>query len=188
MLQNMGRPNYHTFRFHYWDWRREIQVERADDIFLINRLGITRPNGNNQPQVYGDLFNSSWDTICWYGGSGNVVESKGTICNPQNKTGPLLRCPFLPGRNVCDSSNPDWPTLTNVNTAISKPTYDTESYNRTTTEDSFRNFMEGFDGSVSVEECSNSALCSCNVGGVDCVGNNADSPLQRLLHNSVSAI
>ena len=85
MLESMGDQNYYTFRTHYWDWRREIQMAN-DDIFVRNRVGESR-NISNQPQVRGDLFDGGWDTICWYDGSGNVSMPKGTTCDPRIKTG-----------------------------------------------------------------------------------------------------
>ena len=177
MLQARGDPNYHTFRVPYWDWRKN---NRSDEVFRSNRLGNSSLNENNQSLVSGDLFSDGWDTICWYNGSGNVIIQKGTICNPNNKTGPLLRCPH--SNNFCNDSHPNWPTNGDVDKAIKKPLYDTESYNRSATDKSFRNFMEGFDGSVSTNECASNGLCMCEERGDDCTG----QPLQRRLHNAVS--
>ena len=187
MLLTMGQENYYTFRTHYWDWRREIQIDVTDQIFLENRLGVTRPNEAGQPQVYGDLYTNGWNTVCWYGGSGNVMEPRGTICNPNVNTGPLLRCPFLPDEDPCNSTNRDWPNATDVNVALSKPEYDTEPFNKTATLDSFRNFMEGNDLEISIEDCRQNRLCSCEVGGPNCEGADASIPILRRLHNSVSA-
>ena len=38
MLRTMGHEDYHTFRTHFWDWRREIQMT-SPSIFQYNRLG-----------------------------------------------------------------------------------------------------------------------------------------------------
>ena len=163
-------------------------MDKADQIFVEGRLGETRANSNGQPQVFGDLFDEGWDTVCWYDGSGNVpAPSGGGICDPAIRTGPLLRCPFNPdsSRDVCSFDNPDWPTREDVRNAIGKPIYDTENYGRITTEESFRNFMEGFDVGVSVEECAASALCRCGEA-VDCDSDANEAPLQRRLHNTVS--
>lgn len=188
MLRTMGRENYHTFRTHYWDWRRETQITShgTDEIFLESRLGMTRPNEAGQPQVYGDLYTNGWNTVCWYGGSGNVMEPRGTICDPSVNTGPLLRCPFLP-EDPCNSTNHDWPNITDVNVALSKPEYDTEPFNKTATVDSFRNFMEGNDIEISIPDCRRNRLCACEVGGPNCEGADASTPILRRLHNSVSA-
>ena len=181
MLKSMGDPDYHTFRTHYWDWRQHDRSE----IFKEESLGKTVVNENNQPQVTGELFKHSWDTVCWYNGSGDVVGQKGAVCNPNDKTGPLLRCPFL-DPDPCNSNNPNWPTFNQVRDAINKPFYDTESYDTMTTDESFRNFLEGFDGSIEIGDCAKNTLCECVVGGVNCDGDNASLPLQRLLHNTVS--
>ncbi len=85
MLKSQGEYDYHTFRIHYWDWRRG---SRSHELFQMNKLGRSITNQNGQSQVSGDLVSDGWDTICWYNGSGNA---KGTICNPNIKTGPLLR-------------------------------------------------------------------------------------------------
>ena len=188
MLKSMGVSDYHTFRLHYWDWRREVQMDQADDIFVEERLGETRANDNGQPQVYGDLFEGGWSTICWHNGSGNVDMPRGAICDPGIDTGPLLRCPFISDRDVCARDNPDWPSRAEVDAAIRKPQYDTASFNIQTGEDSFRNFMEGFDLSpgLSVEECADDGLCFCLIGNRNCDGPNSNFPARNRLHNSVS--
>ena len=152
----------------------------ADSLFEENRLGVSRMNENNQYQVYGDLFNEGWNTTCWYGGSGNVMQEVGTVCDPRTNTGPLLRCPHYNGRDICRPDNPNWPTIDSVNTTISKPDYDTDDYRRNTDSNSFRNFMEGFEvlEDVSEAECSGMPLCNHNDG----------VSIQRHLHNTVSFI
>ena len=177
MLKSMGESDYHTFRTHYWDWRQHDRSE----VFKEESLGKTVANENNQPIVTGELFKDGWDTVCWFNGSGNVDIQKGTICNPNNKTGPLLRCPFP---DSCNTDNPKWPTFNQVRDAINKPFYDTKSYDMMTTDESFRNFMEGFE-SVEIGDCAENTLCKCEVGGVNC-GVNSSIPLQRHLHNTVS--
>ncbi len=172
-------------RIHYWDWRRE---RRSHELFQMNKLGTSITNQNGQSQVSGDLVGDGWDTICWYNGSGNVTIPKGTICNPNIKTGPLLRCPLINDSSVCDDNKPNyWPTYGDVDNAINKQVYDTESFDKNATADSFRNFMEGFDNNVSIDECASNNLCICEGGGrVDCIGEDSSSPLQRRLHNAVS--
>ena len=179
MLESMGDQNYYTFRTHYWDWRIEIQMAN-DNIFVPNRLGERR---NSQPQVHGDLFDGGWDTICWYGGSGNVSMPKGTTCDPRIKTGPLLRCPLLGNKDPCDRNN-DWPTRADVDKALNKQQYDTQSYDKYARE-SFRNFMEGYDSSVSIDDCRSDPQCFCE-GRPDCTGDNPGIPLKIHLHNLVS--
>ena len=185
MLHKVGRANYHTFRTHFWDWRREIQMT-SPSIFQASRLG----NIADQSRVNGNLYLNGWNTTCWYGGSGGVNETKGTICDPNINTGPLLRCPSVPADSInpCSSFNDDWPTIADVNNAINKPDYDTRPFDKYATTDSFRNFMEGFDSSLDRNECAENALCKCEVGGVHCEGADSDDPLLRRLHNSVSAM
>ena len=175
MLKSMGESDYHTFRTHYWDWRQHDRSE----IFKDKRLGETL---NQPPLVTGELFKDGWDTVCWFGGSGGVDIQKGTICNPNVKTGPLFRCPFP---DSCNSNNANWPTFVQVKDAINKPSYDTESYDMTTTDESFRNFMEGFEF-INIDACRKNKLCKCEVGRMDCKGNDSRLPLQRYLHNTVS--
>lgn len=194
MLQQDNNEDYYKFRIHYWDWRQEIQQETSSDgdgeatdlIFRFNRLGVTMTNGNGQQQVRGALYTGGWETICCYRCSGNSNIPVGTICNPNTKTGPLLRCPLIPGsnRDPCLVSNSEWPTQEHVNEALARPVYDTPNFETDTTYRSFRSLMEGYDNRISVEECGNSALCLCD-NGPDC-GEGASSPLQRRLHNTVS--
>lgn len=165
MLKSTGQTDYHTFRLNYWDWRN---LNRAE-LFTTERLGA---NVIDQPGLRGLIFNAGWDTICWYNGSGNVTATKGTICDPRDPTGPIQRCPTVLGINPCTSPN-NWPSSEDVEAALIKPLYDTETFNRDATDRSFRNLMEGFENGISDEDCSNNNLC---VGGV-----------QRHLHNSVSA-
>ena len=183
MLRRMGREDYHTFRTHFWDWRREIQMT-SPSIFQYNRLGERREIAG-QSRVYGNLYSNGWNTICWYGGSGGVNQPKGTICNPNNSTGPLLRCPSVSADSVnpCNSSNDDWPTIAHVNDAINMPDYDKPPFDKYATAGSFRNYMEGFDSSLDETECADNRLCNCEDGGED-----GCKPLLRLLHNSVSAM
>ena len=185
MLRTMGHDDYHTFRTHFWDWRREIQMT-SPSIFQYNRLG-GRQEIAGQSHVYGNLYSNSWNTICWYGGSGGVNQPKGTICDPNINTGPLLRCPS-DSINPCSSSNDDWPTIADVNNAINKPDYDTEPFDKYAKAGSFRNYMEGFDSSLDNKKCAQNSLCKCEVGAVHCEGADSDKPLLRRLHNSVSVI
>ena len=172
MLESMGDQNYYTFRTHYWDWRRETQMAN-DDIFVRNRLGESVNS-----QVHGDLFDGGWNTTCW-----NM--QMGTTCDPRINTGPLLRCPLLGNKDPCDRTNTDWPTRADVDKALGKQQYDTQSYNKRASEESFRNFMEGFDSTVSIDDCRSDPQCLCE-GRPDCTGDNPGIPLKRNLHNLVS--
>ncbi len=184
MLESQGESDYHTFRIPYWDWRRG---SRSDEIFRKKRLGVSELNKNGQYQVSGDLFGrDGWNTIRWHNGSGNEMRPKGTICNPNINTGPLLRCPLINGTNVCDDKNPSWPTKGDVDNAISKPDYDTDSFDKMADPNSFRNAMEGFDGSVSRSECAKDNLCLCGNKDFNCTGKvPTGPPLKRLLHDAV---
>ena len=179
MLRKMGHEDYDTFRTHFWDWRHEIQMT-SPSIFQYSRLGeIT-----DQSDVDGNLYSNSWNTICWYRGTGGVNEPKGTICNPDTYTGPLLHCSSVTaGTNPCSSSYVDWPTIADVNDAINMPDYDKTPFDKYATAGSFRNYMEGFDSSLDKTECADNRLCNCEDGGED-----GCKPLLRLLHNSVSAV
>ena len=161
MLKSMNRPNYHTFRINYWDWRDQNRAE----LLTADKLGA---NVNGQSELQGVLFDAGWDTICWYNGSGGVMTMRGTICDPRVNTGCIQRCPIIDGINPCKSPN-NWPTSDNVEDALTKAFYDTETFNPEATETSFRNLMEGFEV---VEDCGNNQLC---------IRNN-----QRHLHNTVS--
>ena len=178
MLKASGDSEYYNFRTYYWDWRRE---DTRADIFTAERMGERFRNPDGQPGVRGDLFNEGWDTVCWFNASGGVNIAKGTICDSSINTGPLLRCPFVDGDvnselGPCRSDNDDWPTMETYDTAISKAVYDTPAFNRTTTDSSFRNFMEGFER---VDDCNDNRLCITNPDG---------SGLQRHLHNTVSLL
>ncbi len=168
MLKANGRPDdYYTFRLPYWDWRRETLRGESEGIFTRNKLGVIERQ-NDQPLVTGELFgNSSWDTACWYEGSGGISNPRDdNICDPEVNTGLLTRCP---SPETCDKSNSNWPTIDDINTALSISTFDTPGYNKTST-NSFRNFLEGFDP---VDNCTGRQLCSDDGG-------------QRYLHNAVS--
>ena len=186
MLKTAHEPDYHTFRFHFWDWRREIQTEKGVNIFTEARLGETRPNAGDQPMVYGDLVSGvGWNTICWYGGSGNLIEPLGTVCNPHNDTGPLTRCPTVHGQDVCRLDNPNWPSMADYDEAMGRPVYDTPDYAKKTSNESFRSFMEGFYmPPISKEECAKDPLCGC--GQDFYCGEGSLDPMSNLLHNAVS--
>ena len=160
MLKSMNRLNYYEFRLNFWDW---TDVNRTQ-IFTTDKLGENIGNS----QVNGAIFNTGWDTICWYNGSGNVTEPRGTTCDPRNNTGPLQRCPTVDGDNPCEMQD-NWPTIEDVEGALAKPKYDVKTYNKEANKKSFRNLLEGFE---TKKKCDNNL----------CVGN-----IQRHLHNTVSA-
>ncbi len=199
------RPNtYHTFRLHYWDWRFEQQTSENSP-FVSDRLGVTTDNGSVQfminrlrvttanGSVRIDLVSSAigWETRCW-----NV---KGQICNPNELTGSLRRCPRTDsGADPCRFDNPLWPTIDNVNNAIGMSSYDGSTYNKFSTS-GFRNYMEGFnvltDDRAGRQDCAGDELCQCETGGSACSCETEDSgcegsqprdPIARILHNSVS--
>ena len=157
MLKNMGEEDYHRFRLPYWDWRSEIQNSfgiKSEDLFTADRLGETR-FVDGFPQVFGSLYNGSWDTICW--------QQLGVICDPGVSTGPLQRCPIA---DACLSTNPDWPTLKDVNDGIAIEEYDAPPYD-ILSEDGFRNYMD-FDVGSDIDECREDGMCQCVVGGIEC--------------------
>ena len=163
MLQRLGRNDYHSFRLPYWDWRVEIQRSSsgipAEELFTESRFGATR-SVNGFPHVVGDIVGpNGWnDTLCAF--------KKFQICDPNEETGPLQRCPFT-GTNPCHSSNPDWPTIKQVNEAISLTTYDSPPYN-ISSKTGFRPFID-FDIHDDLEECRNDRMCFCFPhGGNDC--------------------
>ena len=159
-LQNMGRLDYHTFRLPYWDWRRELFTSSSigpEEIFVENRLGATR-NVSGFARVFGSIYEDGWDTICWL--------IRGDICDPNVSTGPLQRCPFT-GTDPCSNSNPDWPTLQEVNNAMMIGSYDHPPYNFFTPF-GYRSFVDNKIGS-DFDECRNDRMCTCRpFGGPFC--------------------
>ena len=167
MLQGMGQQDYHTFRLPYWDWRTEIQTTfgvRSEELFTESRLGVTR-NVSGFPHVFGTLYEGTWETICWL--------QLGQICDPRIGTGPLQRCPFT-GTDPCNSSNPDWPTLQNVDGAMRIDEYDAPPYT-IFSRDGFRSFVD-FKVGDDLDECRSNRLCQCLPGGPSCVEINGIPP------------
>jgi len=161
MLKSIGDANYHTFRLPYWDWRIEIQNStgiRVEDLFTETRFGATH-NVSGFPRVVGDITGpDGWDAVC----SRIFVQ----LCDPNISTGPLQRCPFT-GTNPCHSSNPDWPTIKQVNDVISSDTYDSSPYNLFS-KTGFRASLD-FDIHNDFEECRNNRMCLCiPYGGPSC--------------------
>ena len=161
MLKSIGHANYHTFRLPYWDWRIEIQNNtgiRVEDIFTEKRFGATQ-NVNGFPRVVGDIVGpDGWDTLC--------SQTNFQLCDPNISTGPLQRCPFT-GTNPCHSSNPDWPTIKQVNDAIAIDFYDSPPYNLLS-RTGYRPFID-FHVHDDLEECRDDRMCQCMpYGGTDC--------------------
>ena len=157
MLKSMGKEDYYTFRIPYWDWRKEKQTD-DNSPFKSNHLGETLDDIGS-PKVHGDLYNellNSWNTICWQ--DHQTYE----ICNPQNQTGQLQRCPM--GEDSCNSTNKLWPSDKVVQTALSLRAYDTSPFNRIATEESFRNRLEGFMPlpNSDLQACQDNELCQCD--------------------------
>ena len=144
------------YRFPYWDWRTEIQHSSgisSNELFTEGRMGATY-NDNGFPRVNGSIVAGGWDTICWL--------TFFTTCDPRNSTGPLQRCPFT-GTNPCDSSNPDWPTMAQVNVALGEDNYDTPPYN-TFSVDGYRALVDFKIFSLSPSECAEDRMCQCIPG------------------------
>ena len=161
MLKSIGHANYHSFRLPYWDWRVEIQKSTgipAEELFTERRFGETH-NVNGFPRVVGDIVGpDGWDTLCY--------QTYFQICNPDISTGPLQRCPFT-GNNPCNSDNPDWSTIKQVNDAIAIDIYDSLPYN-ILSRTGYRAFVD-FRIHDDFEECRNDRMCRClPVGGIDC--------------------
>ena len=183
MLKSKGEDDYYMFRIPYWDWRKEKQTD-DNTPFKSNRLGDT-VNRNGFPQVHGDLYSdflNNWQTVCW-----QKPKTYG-ICNPQETTGNLQRCPL---KESCDSKNKLWPSSNDVERALSLKEYDNPPFDWTATK-SFRNQLEGFMllSNDKFQTCRDNGLCKCDVGSFNCTessdGIHPGNPTQRLLHNSVS--
>ena len=152
----------------------------SSSIFTRERLGEVNRQAGEPPRVEGDLFNPDWNTICWYNDEGEPRRPANGICDPTTNTGPLLRCPLDNGADPCRNDNPIWPSSADVENAISKPEYDVDTFDPAAPEDSFRNFMEGFErleGSCPDDDL----LCSLR-------SNKDNRYYTRYLHNAVSFI
>ena len=157
MLQRMGRPDYHTYRSPYFDWRKEIQEGsgvKIEDILVESRFGFTNFTQSGRPVVSGPMV-EGWESVC--------ANMRRKICNPNVPTGPVQRCP-LPDR--CRSDNPDWPTLERVNRAISFETFDAAPWTAVAS-DGFRSFVD-FEIDNDVEACRNDRMCLCSEGDINC--------------------
>ena len=155
MLKSMDRSEYHTFRFPYWDWRIEIQTStglRAEELFTEARFGATSSSG--LPLVFGDIVGGNGgETIC--------TGLYSNICDPNDNTGQLRRCPLIgtDNYNPCHSSNPDWPTIQQVNKAIAIDHYDSPPYN-VSSKTGFRPLLD-FDIRDDLEDCYDDRMCTC---------------------------
>ena len=171
MLQAMGRVDYHKFRLPYWDWRGEIQRSYglpSEELFTFNRLGETR-NVSNRPVVFGDLVGDDWNTVC--------LGQLGVFCDPNNALGPLQRCPFTDDPNLCHSSNPDWPTMQEVNEVLVFDNYAVPPFSIFPA-NSLRAHIDFFTPS-NIEECREDIYCLCLPGGIHCDNqpDNSSSPI-----------
>ena len=186
MLQSIGRRDYHTFRFPYWDWRGEVQRSfglSSEELFSENRLGATR-NVSGFPRVFGTLTDpDGWDTICWL----QFLR----ICDPRVSTGPLQRCPFT-GTDPCSSSNPQWPTVQNVIDAMNIDEYEAPPYDITSRE-GYRSFVDFEVGDptnpADIERCRNTRTCACLPTGPSCIPDEngfVGLPITAHMHTLVS--
>ena len=110
--------------------------------------------------MFGDLVGDGWDAIC--------LSDFGVICDPNSVFGPLQRCPFTSDPNLCHSSNPDWPTMQEVNKDWQTEEYATPPFN-IFSENSFRSGVDFFPVKT-FEECRED-YCFCQPGGVFCTDN-----------------
>ena len=162
MLEAMGREDYFKFRLPFWDWRREIQTSYglpSEQLFTFNRFGETR-NISNRPVVFGDIVDG-WNTICHF--------TPEQICDPNIPTGGIQRCPFIGNPILCHSSNPDWPTMQEVNRALEAEFYIVEPYDRLSVNSVYDRV--DFNFTMGVEACRQEGYCSCvPTGDVRCEG------------------
>ena len=152
-LKSMGDPEYYLFRLPYWDWRQEIQVSSgisSNNLFTERRLGATI-NVGGFPHVNGTIIGGGWDTMCWL--------TLNQICDPRVSTGPLQRCPFT-GTDPCNTSNPDWSTIADVNEAINTENYDSPPYNLLSFS-GYRSLVDFRIGTETIEECREDRMCQC---------------------------
>ena len=157
-----------TFRIPYWDWSQPSQREI---LFKSDRLGENRDG-----TVVGDLF-TDWETYCWQDMSD--LSYPVPICDPSTPSGQILR--RCPNAKLCNSDNPNWPTSSDVNEALSIEDYDDDPFDRfvtNTASRSFRNYLEGFldkpDG------CADDRLCT------PAQPSKNRTAITRKLHNTVS--
>lgn len=160
-LKSMRDPNYHSFRLPYWDWRAEIQKSTgipAEKLFTRRKLGATIYNAGF-PRVVGNIVApTGWSTLC--------VGAHTKTCNPKKKTGALKRCPFTRKR-PCNSNNPDWDTIKQINDLLAINIYDSPPYNLYSRK-GFRAFVD-FYIHDDFEECRKDRMCMClPFGGVNC--------------------
>ena len=161
MLKSMGHTDYYSFRLPYWDWRVEIQKSTGipvEELLTESRFGATR-NVSGFPHVVGDIVGPDGsESLC--------AQANFRICDPNIDTGPLQRCPFT-GTDPCNSNNPDWPTIKQVNDAIAIDTYDSPPYNMLS-KTGYRTFIDYYVHD-DLEECRNDRMCRCvPYGGTDC--------------------
>ena len=160
ILKEIGRDDYYKFRLPYWDWRGEIQRTYglpSEEIFTFERFGETQ-NISNRPIVFGELVADGWNAICQ-----NVPLE---ICDPNTITGFLQRCPFTGDPNLCHSSNPDWPTMQELNELMAFNNYSVPPYNIQAA-GSFRGHGD-FIPVTDIEECREDIYCTCLPGGSLC--------------------
>ena len=173
MLLAMSSTDYQDFRLSYWDWTSNDR----GDIFKSERLGA---NIGSTSEIEGTLFGEGGfqQTLCWFGGSGNLPLSPGAICDPRVDSGPILRCPTIDGVNVCQSPD-NWPTTADILGAVNQTEYDTPPFDFSSATNGLRNFLEGEIPGISDEDCAPNPLCIDNLKillhGVvrECMENNA---------------
>ena len=150
---------------------REVMDYLVKNSLQFNRLGETR-NVSNRPVVFGDLVGDDWNTVC--------LGQLGVFCDPNNALGPLQRCPFTDDPNLCHSSNPDWPTMQEVNEVLVFDNYAVPPFNNVPAK-SVRAHVD-IATPLSIEECRKDIYCLCVPGGIQCE-NQPDNSSSLLIIN-----
>ena len=105
------------------------------------------------------------------------------ICNPNIVTGVLQRCPLTGDPYLCHSSNPDWPTMQQVNIVLEQRDYAVPPFDFSATESaSGRIDVEPLS---SIEECRQNLYCQCIPGGINCDVPNDSNSSVLLINNGV---
>ena len=154
-----------SFTVRYWNW---TDTDDRTNIFSFNKLGNNSNDGTVDSTYYGG---NNWESVCWFPFNST---KKNETCNPNDPDGirPIIRCPS-PAQ--CADDYPKWSSQETINRALSLSSYSDEPYYNKYSENTFSNFLEGFEPNPSGD------LENLEIKG----GEDGDG-IARHLHNLVS--
>ena len=130
-----------SFTVRYWNW---TNTNDRTSIFSLNKLGSNSDGGTVNSKYYGG---NNWKSVCWFPFDSTKEHP---TCNHTDPDGirPIIRCP---SPTQCADTYSKWPSQQTISRALSLSSYSNGPYYNKYSENTFSNFLEGFEPNPSCD-------------------------------------